>query len=71
MCIMADFDRVFEIGPVFRAEKARTHRHLTEFTGLDIEMAIVEHYDELMDFCEDLFYYIFENLPSRFSNYYF
>jgi aspartyl-tRNA synthetase len=31
-------DRVFEIGPVFRAEDSNTNRHLCEFTGLDIEM---------------------------------
>ncbi len=37
---MGDFERVFEIGPVFRAENANTHRHLCEFTGLDIEMTI-------------------------------
>lgn len=30
---MGDFERVFEIGPVFRAENARTHRHMSEFTG--------------------------------------
>lgn len=35
---MADFEKVFEIGSVFRAEKAFTHRHLCEFMGLDIEM---------------------------------
>ncbi|CAM9974903.1 unnamed protein product, partial [Phaeothamnion confervicola] len=33
-------ERVFEIGPVFRAEKSNTHRHLCEFTGLDFEMTI-------------------------------
>eukprot|EP00775_Hariotina_reticulata_P013281 gene13281-13412_t len=47
MAICADFDRVFEIGPVFRAENSYTHRHLCEFTGLDFEMAIFEHYSEL------------------------
>ena len=47
MAICADLDRVFEIGPVFRAEKSETHRHLCEFTGLDMEMAIKEHYDEV------------------------
>lgn len=46
MAICADFGRVFEIGPVFRAEKALTHRHMTEFTGLDFEMEIMEHYSE-------------------------
>lgn len=38
MAICSDLDRVFEIGPVFRAEKSFTHRHLCEFTGLDMEM---------------------------------
>lgn len=46
MCVMSDFERVFEIGPVFRAENSNTHRHLCEFTGLDFEMAINEHYFE-------------------------
>lgn len=36
-----------QIGPVFRAEKSRTHRHLCEFTGLDFEMVIKEHYYEV------------------------
>jgi len=49
MLVMSDFKRVFEIGPVFRAEKSLTHRHMCEFTGLDIEMAINENYHELMD----------------------
>lgn len=47
MAICADLERVFEIGPVFRAENSYTHRHLCEFTGLDIEMAIREHYFEV------------------------
>lgn len=36
-----------QVGPVFRAEKSRTHRHLCEFTGLDFEMVIKEHYYEV------------------------
>ena len=40
--------RVYEIGPVFRAEDSNTNRHLCEFTGLDFEMAIIEHYYEAM-----------------------
>jgi aspartyl-tRNA synthetase len=49
MAIAADFGRVYEIGAVFRAENSNTHRHLTEYTGLDIEMAIEEHYHEMLD----------------------
>ncbi|KAJ5892186.1 Aspartate--tRNA ligase [Penicillium subrubescens] len=49
MAIAADFGRVYEIGAVFRAENSNTHRHLTEYTGLDIEMAIEEHYHEMLE----------------------
>ena len=65
MALSADFDRVFEITPVFRAEKSFTHRHLTEFTGLDFEMAINEHYDEALDVIDDLFVAIFDGLNAR------
>ena len=47
MGIRADFGRVFEIGPVFRAEDSFTHRHLCEFIGLDVEMAIKKNYFEV------------------------
>ncbi|KAM6513989.1 aspartate--tRNA ligase dps1 [Fusarium falciforme] len=48
MSISADFGRVFEVGPVFRAENSNTHRHLTEYTGLDLEMAINTDYHEVI-----------------------
>lgn len=40
MMINGGFDRVFEFGPVFRAENANTYRHLCEFTGFDMEFTI-------------------------------
>ena len=43
---------MFEVGPVFRAENSYTHRHMCEFTGLDFEMAIYEHYFEVLDVVE-------------------
>lgn len=46
------FERVYEIAPVFRAEDSNTHRHLCEFMGLDFEMAIYEHYYEVLDVSE-------------------
>lgn len=52
MSICGDFNRVFEIGPVFRAEDSFTHRHLCEFTGLDVEMEINEHYSEVFIICQ-------------------
>jgi len=51
-------ERVFEIGPAFRAEPSYTIRHLTEFTSLDVEMAWIEGVEDLLDLLEDLMIYI-------------
>ena len=67
MVLCGDFERVFEIGPVFRAENSNTNRHLCEFTGLDIEMTIKEHYFEVLDVLGEMFYFIFTNLEKRFK----
>lgn len=67
MLVMSDFKRVFEVGPVFRAENSFTHRHMCEFTGLDIEMVINENYHELMDLMADLFCYIFKNIEEKYA----
>eukprot|EP00124_Ichthyophonus_hoferi_P002989 Ihof_evm3s232 gene=Ihof_evmTU3s232 len=68
MAICGDLERVFEVTPVFRAEDSNTHRHLTEFTGLDMEMEINEHYHEVMDMLDRLFVHIFKGLRDRFSH---
>jgi nondiscriminating aspartyl-tRNA synthetase len=52
MAIAAGIERVFEIGPVFRAEPSFTSRHATEFTGVDVEMAWIEDVDDVMAFEE-------------------
>ena len=59
-------ERVFEIGPVFRAENSNTNRHLCEFTGLDMEMVIKEHYFEVLDMLAGMFCHIFKGLATRF-----
>ncbi|KAK8515693.1 hypothetical protein V6N12_075721 [Hibiscus sabdariffa] len=65
MAICGDKNRVFVIGPVFRAEDSYTHRHLCEFTGLDVEMEIKKHYSEVMDIVDRLFVAIFDVLNER------
>jgi aspartyl-tRNA synthetase len=66
MCAASSgFERVFETGPVFRAENSNTRRHMCEFTGFDMEMTIMEHYDEVLDVFSDLFIYIFDGLNER------
>ena len=66
MCMSADFRKVYEVGPVFRAENSNTHRHMTEFTGLDLEMAIDEHYHEVLRTLDGTFKHIFKGLYERF-----
>jgi aspartyl/asparaginyl-tRNA synthetase len=68
MCIAADFERVFEIGPVFRAENSLTHRHLTEFVGLDLEMAFDEHYHEVVDVLDEMLKSVFKGLRDKYRN---
>ncbi|KAI1445169.1 aspartyl-tRNA synthetase [Annulohypoxylon stygium] len=57
--------RVYCIGPVFRAENSNTPRHMTEFTGLDLEMEIEDHYHEVLHMIEGVMLYIFRGLQER------
>lgn len=68
MAIASDFDRVFEVAPVFRAENSFTHRHLTEFCGLDMEMAFKEHYHEVLEVIGGLFINIFKGLETTYKD---
>ena len=69
MLIAADWERVYEIGPVFRAENSNTARHLTEFTGLDFEMELTpyskEGWQQVVRMAEDMVLYIFRHLPEE------
>jgi hypothetical protein len=67
MCIAGDMEKVYEIGPVFRAEDSNTHRHLTEFMGLDLEMAFEEHYHEVMETIDGMLKHIFAGLKQRYA----
>ncbi len=42
------YERVFEIGPVFRAEKHNTQRHLNEYTSMDFEMGFIDSFEDIM-----------------------
>nr|KAG5693239.1 hypothetical protein BaRGS_034498 [Batillaria attramentaria] len=56
-----------KIIPVFRAEDSNTHRHLTEFVGLDLEMAFNFHYHEVVDLIGDMFVHIFKGLQAQYA----
>ncbi|MDP1728924.1 MAG: aspartate--tRNA(Asn) ligase [archaeon] len=62
MFTMGGFERVFEIGPVYRAEKSHTTRHLTEFIGADFEMGFIKDENDVMDMAEKMMKFIIEKI---------
>jgi len=52
MAMAAGFGKVFEIGPVFRANPSFTSRHDTEFTSVDVEISWIDSYEDVMSFEE-------------------
>ncbi|KKU47235.1 MAG: hypothetical protein UX66_C0020G0010 [Parcubacteria group bacterium GW2011_GWF2_46_8] len=54
MAMASGFEKVFMVGPVFRAEPSFTTRHMTEFTGWDFEMSYINSHHEVMDIEEKL-----------------
>ena len=62
MAMAAGYERVFEIGPVFRADPSFTSRHMTEFTGVDMEMSWVDSHEDVMAFMERWLAYTYERV---------
>lgn len=54
MAMAAGFERIFETGPVFRAEKSFTSKHATEFSGFDLEFSYITSYQDVMKMEEEL-----------------
>ena len=54
MMVIAGFERVYEIAPVYRAENSNTPRHQTEFIGVDFEMGFIRDENDVMDVIEEL-----------------
>ena len=65
MAMAAGFDRIFEVGPVFRAEKSYTNKHATEFTGFDIEMSYIESYQDVMAMQANMLNYAIEKVQAK------
>jgi aspartyl-tRNA synthetase len=65
MFVVGGLERVYEIGPVFRAEKSNTTRHLTEFTGIDFEMGFIRDENDIMDIIEKMLKYVIENVKKE------
>ncbi|BCN30646.1 aspartate--tRNA(Asn) ligase [Anaeromicropila herbilytica] len=60
------FERVYEIAPVFRAEKHDTSRHLNEYTSVDFEMGFIESYVDIMKMETRMIYSTLELLKEEY-----
>ena len=65
LAIAAGVDRVFEVGPVFRAEPSFTSRHATEFTGVDVELAWIDGVEDVMDFEERMLAHVLASVEAE------
>lgn len=65
MAMAAGYERVFEIGPVFRADPSFTSRHMTEFTGVDMEMSWIDSHEDVMSFMERWLAHTYEKVHEK------
>lgn len=61
------FDRVFEVAPVFRAEKHNTHRHLNEYTSMDFEMGYIDGFEDIMAMEAGMLQYVLKLLEKEYA----
>jgi len=64
MAMAAGFERIFEIGPVFRADPSFTARHMTEFTGVDMEISWIDSHEDVMAFEENWLQYCYSRVKE-------
>ena len=62
------FERVYEIAPVFRAEKHDTARHLNEYTSVDLEMGFIKDFTDLMRIEAKMLAYTFDYLEENYAD---
>ena len=67
MALASGMEKVFETGPVFRAENSNSYRHATEFTGFDIEMSYINSYVDVMDFEEEILVYALSAVKEKYG----
>ncbi|MEM3671168.1 MAG: aspartate--tRNA(Asn) ligase [Thermoprotei archaeon] len=67
MMIAAGFERVWEMGPVYRAEPHHTPRHICEYVSIDFEKGYIESYEEVMQTVEELMAYVLKTVAQTCS----
>ncbi|MBO7761514.1 MAG: aspartate--tRNA(Asn) ligase [Clostridia bacterium] len=67
MAMASGFERIFETGPVFRAEKSFTNKHTTEFTGFDLEFSYIESHEDVMKMEEEMLAYALGEVKAQYG----
>lgn len=67
MAMAAGFEKVFEVGPVFRANPSFTSRHDTEFTSYDIEISFIQSHQDIIKEEEKMIHYVLKNIKKKFG----
>jgi aspartyl-tRNA synthetase len=65
MAMAAGFERIFEIGPVFRADPSFTARHMTEFTGVDAEISWIDSHEDVMSSEENMLHDVYQTVKEK------
>ena len=68
MAMAGGFERIFEVGPVFRAEKSFTNKHATEFTGFDLEFSYITSFRDVMKMEEELLTYMLGEVNGQYGD---
>ena len=67
MAMASGFEKIFEIGPVFRANKSHTARHDTEFTMIDMEISFIDSEEDVMKMEEEWLAYLLKKIKEKFG----
>ncbi len=65
MAMASGLERIFETGPVFRAEKSYTNKHATEFSGFDLEFSYIDSFEDVMKMEEELLAYALGKVKEK------
>ena len=65
MAMASGLERIFETGPVFRAEKSYTNKHATEFSGFDLEFSYIDSFEDVMKMEEELLAYALAKVKEK------
>lgn len=67
MAMAGGLGRIFECGPVFRAEKSHSRKHATEFTGFDLEFSNIDSFEDVMKLEEEMLTYALQKVSEKYG----